>query len=67
MSGGVLDATYAHDRLQKPEVRFRYRIRARIVVEAVRRYQGRAEQVRDLDLGSAEGRAQQELHSMLPN
>ena len=67
MSGGVLDATYAHDRLQKPEVRFRYRIRARIVVEAVRRYLGRAEQVRVLDLGSAEGRALQELHAMLPN
>lgn len=62
---GVLDASYARDRLQRPEVSFRYRVRARIVARAVERYLNGSDRLRVLDMGCAEGRTLQELHDLL--
>lgn len=65
MSDGVLDAGYARDRLQRPEVSFRYRVRARVLVSALERYLNGSEGLRVLDMGCAEGRTLQELDELL--
>ncbi|MCP4003424.1 MAG: class I SAM-dependent methyltransferase [bacterium] len=66
MSGGVLDASYAADRVRKPHIEFRYRVRARVAARAIERFLPAAR--RDghvLELGCAEGRTLTELHSQL--
>lgn len=53
---GVMDATYAQARGRRTELKFRLRVRARVVEKAIRRFGRRAPQ-RVLDLGCADGRA----------
>jgi len=62
---GVLHSDYAAARKLKPAVRFRYRVRARMVLRSLREH-GDPDQVeRVLDLGCAEGRTLLELRSRL--
>ncbi len=61
---GVMDSSYAADRDQRPELRFRLETRARVVARAWHRY-GRSESPRVLDIGAAEGRTLQEIHRLL--
>jgi SAM-dependent methyltransferase len=49
-----MDAEYARDRRARPELSFRLRTRAEVVVQAIRRY-GRSHEPRVLDVGAAEG------------
>ncbi len=65
MARGVLNASYAADRRLRPEVAFRYRLRARAVVEALREHLPGLERPRVLDLGSAEGRTLVEMSALL--
>lgn len=62
----VLDTTYAVDRLKNPELMFRFRLRARMVASAAKKYLGGLGPFRILDLGAAEGSALLELRSLLP-
>lgn len=55
IDNGVMDAGYASGRIRKPSLEFRYKVRAGIVGEAVRRYLPYQDTVRLLDLGCAEG------------
>ncbi len=57
---GVMDAGYARDRAVRPHLAFRFRTRAEVVVQAVRRY-GDTTYVRLLDIGAAEGRTLSEM------
>src|SRR3990172_5978939 len=54
-SAGVMDATYAQARGSRTELKFRLRVRARMVEKAIRRF-GRCAPQRVLDLGCADGR-----------
>lgn len=65
--GGVLNQTYAFDRQKKPELRFRYRVRAQVVAQATRKYLGHNYSLRGLDLGPAEGLTLLELNSLVDN
>ncbi len=65
MTQGILDASYAEDRSQRPEFVFRYRVRARIAAAAARDLMPEADSLRILDLGSAEGRTLLELDQVL--
>ncbi len=64
-SSGVLDASYARDRSQRPEVEFRYRMRARVVSDAVERFATPGGTQSVLDMGCAEGRTMLELRELL--
>lgn len=52
---GLLDGEYADARKRKMHLIFRYRLRALIVADAVKRYLGTLNGLRILDFGSAEG------------
>jgi len=67
VSKGVLNKTYAYNRVNKPELIFRHKVRARVAAGAVRRYLRRYENLKILDFGSAEGLALTELNKLLPN
>ncbi|UCF34096.1 MAG: class I SAM-dependent methyltransferase [Phycisphaerales bacterium] len=58
--GGVMDAGYAEGRARKAHLAFRLRVRAQVVVAAVRRY-GPAGPIRLLEVGAAEGRTLLEM------
>lgn len=64
---GVLDKTYAIGRQKKPEFIFRYKVRARIVANAAKRYLEIAKPLHILDFGSAEGLTLLELNALLPS
>lgn len=55
-NAGVMDASYAHARGRRTELKFRLRARARVMEKAIRRF-GRRAPLRVLDLGCADGRA----------
>ena len=63
---GVLDKTYAAGRRDKAHLVFRYKVRARIVADAIKSHVGTSGSFRLLDLGSAEGLTLLELNSSLP-
>ena len=62
----VLGNSYALGRLNNPELVFRYRLRARMVMYAAKKYLGSCGPFRILDLGAAEGKALLELRTLLP-
>lgn len=66
VSQGVLDAQYARERTTRLELAFRYRVRARVVADALRRFLPRYARPRLLDLGCADGRTLAELEALLP-
>ena len=61
---GVMDAGYARDRAAKLHLAFRLRVRAQVVVRAIRRFGGDGP-LRLLDVGAAEGRTLIEMASCL--
>jgi 2-polyprenyl-3-methyl-5-hydroxy-6-metoxy-1,4-benzoquinol methylase len=62
----VLDSQYAIERLTKPELKFRYKVRALFVSKIVRKYFKRTNQLRFLDFGAAEGLTLLEMHHLFP-
>ena len=64
-SKGVLDERYASERLRKPELIFRYKTRARLVYNCVKKYTGRVSGISLLDFGAAEGLTLLELNNLL--
>jgi SAM-dependent methyltransferase len=62
---GALDRSYAVMRRNRPELRFRYRMRARCVSSAAERFLGSSSRLSILDLGSADGMALLEMGSLL--
>jgi SAM-dependent methyltransferase len=54
--GGLMDGRYARQRQHKPVLVFRYRVRAQVVLDAIRRYLPDLSEPSILDLGCAEGR-----------
>src|SRR5512134_2256264 len=52
---GVMDHSYAQARAARPELQYRYRTRAAIVIRAVRRW-SRHRNIRLLEVGAADGR-----------
>ena len=63
---GVLDASYARDRVTRPELRWRLATRAAVVVDAARRLGHCRPGLRVLDMGCAEGRTMLETSAQLP-
>ena len=63
---GVLDQNYAKERQKKLELVHRYKVRAKVVENAVRCYLGRADNLNILDFGAAEGLTLKELDRLLP-
>ena len=61
---GVMDASYAQARAAKPHLAFRLRVRAQVVVRAVRRFLPTLP-IRLLEVGAAEGRTMLEMASSL--
>jgi SAM-dependent methyltransferase len=59
-SSGVMGAGYAESRARKAHLAFRLRVRARVVVDAVRRHGGEGP-IRLLEVGAAEGRTLLEM------
>lgn len=51
-----MDGVYAAGRRSAPELKFRYRVRARLAVDAFHARRGRQSEVAVLELGAAEGR-----------
>ena len=62
---GVMDASYASDRIHKQHIRYRYRVRAAVAVAAYREHHPRRVVSALLDLGAAEGRTMVELRHLL--
>lgn len=62
---GVMDATYARGRERKPALRFRYRVRARLAVEAYLCRTDFGGEHAVLELGAAEGRTLLEMRRLL--
>ncbi|HAA53873.1 MAG TPA: hypothetical protein DCE42_03920 [Myxococcales bacterium] len=52
---GVMDAGYAHDRLKKPHLKYRYQVRAQLAVNAYKEFHPHHSDVRTLEMGAAEG------------
>lgn len=64
-SAGVMDGKYAAGRVGKPALRFRYRVRAALAVEAYRKRAAGRPSHRVLDLGAAEGATLLEMRALL--
>lgn len=62
-----MDADYARDRLEKHHLIFRYKVRASLVGQVVKKYLDLNRPVRLLDFGCADGRTLLEVHRILGN
>jgi SAM-dependent methyltransferase len=60
-----MDRTYAAGRVRKPALRFRFRVRATLAVQAYREIAGSRPSHRVLDLGAAEGATLLEMRALL--
>lgn len=60
-----MDKGYAHDRLKKPHLAFRFKCRALIAAQMYRAFAPHGLRPRVLDLGSADGLAMVEVHRLL--
>lgn len=67
MPKGILDNNYANDRKIKPELIFRYKVRAQILANSIRKYKKKSENINILELGAAEGKTILYLNEILPN
>ncbi len=63
---GVLDQKYALERLQKPELIYRYKTRALFVCEAIKKHVGKDKGLNIIDFGAAEGLTIKEMDRLLP-
>ncbi|MCX6234655.1 MAG: class I SAM-dependent methyltransferase [Bacteroidetes bacterium] len=63
---GILSGNYALERKNKPELIFRYKTRARVVVNSASRYLKKSKGLHVLDMGSAEGLTLQEMDRLMP-
>lgn len=63
---GQMDASYAQERTRKPELIYRYQVRAEMVIQALRQHGLGKKNIRLLDLGSADGRTLREIYSHFP-
>ena len=66
-SKGILPQSYADERIKNSELIFRYKVRARVVLNAAKQHLGKIEDLKILDFGSAEGVTLLELNTLLPN
>lgn len=64
---GVLDSNYAQERLRKPELKFRYRTRARMVFDAAKEFLGKTDNLNIVDYGAAEGLTMLEMNKLFPD
>lgn len=62
-----MNTAYAVDRMKKPQLIFRYKVRARIAGMAAKKYLGSSGPFRILDFGAAEGSALLEIRHLLPS
>ena len=58
---GILENNYADDREVKPELKFRYKVRAQVVVDATIKYFKTSSKLNVLDMGSADGKTLDEV------
>lgn len=63
---GVLDKSYAVERLQKPELNFRFKVRAYLVKNCIASYLTKQKEVKVIDFGAAEGLTMLEMHKLIP-
>jgi len=66
MNKGVLDQKYAIERLNKPELIFRYKTRAQLVCNTIEKHLGKKSGLQILDFGAAEGLTIKEMDNILP-
>lgn len=66
MNKGVLDETYANERLNKPELIFRYKTRAQFVCNLIEQYLEKRSGLKILDFGAAEGLTIKEMDRIMP-
>jgi ubiquinone/menaquinone biosynthesis C-methylase UbiE len=64
---GVLSSNYAQERLRKPELKFRYKTRARIVFDSVKEFLGKTSNLKIVDYGAAEGLTMLEMDKLFPS
>lgn len=62
---GVMDSSYASDRLRQPHLRFRFQTRALVAVQAMKQYGPAADAPRVVDFGAAEGLTLLEMRRLL--
>lgn len=65
LPAGVMDATYASERLRKPHLRFRFQTRALLAVQAFRRFGNAAPAPAVTDFGAADGLTLIEIRRLL--
>jgi|GEM_PF-690967 SAM-dependent methyltransferase len=63
---GVMDQGYIDERSRKPQLIFRYKLRALMVHGAAERFLKQTRELKLLDLGAAEGRTALEIDRLLP-
>lgn len=63
---GVMDQQYAEGRKKQAELVYRYKVRARVVVEAIEKYLGLDGKITLLDFGPAEGLTLLEMNALVP-
>lgn len=63
---GILDKEYAIERLHKPELKFRFKVRAAFVKNAIKKYLRSTSGIKLLDFGAAEGLTMLEMNNLLP-
>ena len=64
---GILEKEYAQDRLNKPELIFRYKVRAAMVTWAIKKYLVENSKLSILEFGASEGLTMLEINNSLPN
>lgn len=62
---GVMTADYAEGRVGKPHLNYRYRVRARVAVDAFRRFHPHQRDVHALEMGAADGRTLLRIRELL--
>ncbi|MCK4677927.1 MAG: class I SAM-dependent methyltransferase [Bacteroidales bacterium] len=64
---GILESNYADDREVKPELKFRFKVRAQVVVDAAIKYLKTSSKLNVLDMGSADGKTIDEIENIFNN
>lgn len=64
---GVMDQTYGDERSRKPQLIFRYKVRALMVRSAAERFLKKTRGLRILDFGAADGLTALEIDRLLPH
>ena len=61
---GIMDNKYSEARLKRPDIVYRYKMRARITIDAINRFVEKGVFLSLLDLGSADGLTLKEINSL---